>query len=163
MKMLKCEKCEAVLGYNETVLDHIAWSFEEEPSEVRCGCCGGEVSEIFYCKVCGEWQPEERMADDYICMDCVEKYATAENLMKYTEAEGFKDDIEIDSGAVSVLGAVGISLNDIAVSIAKDVANDPRYAARLKQMAVNAVVDEYCLEEFIEKLPAAKDVELTLK
>ena len=149
MEMMRCEKCEALLGYNEAKLVSIAWSDREDPWAMECPHCGGGLEDVCYCTVCGDWKTLSSMENHRICRDCVEKLVTADILMNYTESKGFKDDVEIDSGAMCVLGAVGISLNDIAVSIARDICKEPRYAARLKKAAL-AAVDDYCVEEILE-------------
>jgi len=151
MKMLRCTRCEELLGYNEPILTKIAWDYDLDAWDMVCPHCGGEIEEVTLCKVCEEWHSEDRMTDDDICMECVEKYATPENLLKYAEAENIKDEVEINSFAMSVLGILGISLNDIAVKVAKDLIEDCHNAVRLKDMAEDVAVKEFVLKEFIDK------------
>ena len=152
MEMLMCEKCKSLLGYNEVVLRKEFWSETESFWNESCPHCGGDVTGAIFCEYCEEWVPENEMIDGIICKKCFGEYATPENLMAYTAAEDLREDIEIDRGAISVLSAVGISINDIAVSIANDVINDSRYSVRLNEMTEDVITKEFILEDFLEKM-----------
>lgn len=151
MTMLKCKSCGELLGNNEPILDSVSWDDRYESSwEISCPHCGGEVEEAFLCKYCDEFHTH--MVEDDICVHCVDKYATVENFMKYTEHENIKEEVDIDRAALEVLCTVGIDLNDVAVKIAKDLIEDPRYKVRLKNMAVHKIVNEFIITDFIDKV-----------
>ena len=159
--MYICKNCNEVLFVDELKRVKGEWidcryggehvGFQYEGDDYVCPHCGSEeLQEAVQCPICGEYVAEEESYDGY-CENCVEKAATPENLIEWSEYEKDTDTVEINESLLAMCKALKIDIEAVLKAAINESAYKDKLNAYCKMTAKEEIDTEYFMKWFTER------------
>lgn len=101
--MMKCKDCGLVFPEDDAIPQK-----ENGEIDLLCPRCKSwDVVDVTMCNLCDEYLPYDEMQGD-VCLDCLYRNGTAENLMQWCDDKGYTETVEINQFLETMFSAAEI-------------------------------------------------------